>query len=51
MKPTDDGLEHLLGLNKTVAAAIEEGLTVDGPGLPSCIGDHTPFLTADAYSA
>jgi hypothetical protein len=47
MKPNDDVLAFLLALNGTVAAREAAGEPVTAPGLPPCVTDPAPFVTAD----
>lgn len=47
MTKTADPLATLLALNAQVVAAEAEDEPVQGPGLPACITDPTPFITQD----
>jgi hypothetical protein len=48
MSQTDDPLAVLLALNAQVAAAEENGVSVQGPGLPDYINDRSTYVTADS---
>jgi len=47
MKPGDDILAFLLGLNHEVAERESEGKPVQGPGLPAIVDDPSEFVTED----
>jgi len=48
--PRTGSLAFLLALNKTVAAQEAEGQSVTAPGLPPCVTDPAPFITADCIT-
>lgn len=47
MDPADEPLAFLLALNHAVADREARDLPVTGPGLPPCIPDAGPLITAD----
>ena len=50
MKASDDPLQFLLSLNLEVADRESQGLPVVAPGLPPCVTDASPFITADCVT-
>jgi hypothetical protein len=48
MSQTDDPLAVLLALNAQLAAAEENGVSVQGPGLADYINDRSTYVTADS---
>lgn len=48
MKPQDDVLEFLLGLNGELAQREKVGLPIIGPGLPAVVPNPEHFVTVDA---
>lgn len=50
MKASEDPLQFLLTLNLEVADRESQGLPVVAPGLPPCVTDASPFITADCVT-
>jgi type II restriction/modification system DNA methylase subunit YeeA len=50
MKASDEPLQFLLSLNLEVADREAQGLPVVAPGLPPCVTDASPFITADCVT-